>query len=188
MNVTRRPSASLATEHFDAETLALLAAVEVPLPAFANIDLDAAFGTPLEMYDLVTADELARWDAAAAVTKDKTRARDEVIAASGARREAARDILAADPSITELVARAPGRRAPPLRRAAAHYEAGRRGAAASRGLTVLRTTPGLRTRLLHPEPPLAAPDVGAESGPDTIRPDLSARARGKGSGRSLRTS
>jgi hypothetical protein len=103
MNVTRRPAAGLATERFDAETLALLEAVEVPLPAFADIELDVAFGTPLEMYGLVTSDELARWDAASAVTKGKTKARDEVIAESGARREAARDILAADPSITELV-------------------------------------------------------------------------------------
>lgn len=103
MNVIRRPAASLATESFDAETLALLEAVEVPLPDFADIDLDVAFGTPLEMYGLVTSDELTKWDAAAAVAKGKTKARNEVIAESGARREAARDILAADPSITELV-------------------------------------------------------------------------------------
>ncbi|MEV6549228.1 hypothetical protein AB0M57_11005 [Streptomyces sp. NPDC051597] len=103
MNVTRRPTASLATEYFDAETLALLEAVEVPLPGFADIDMDIAFGTPLEMYDLVTAGELAWWDAASAVKKGRTKARDEVVAASGARREAARDILAADPSITEQV-------------------------------------------------------------------------------------
>ncbi|MGV9883314.1 hypothetical protein [Streptomyces sp. NPDC003006] len=103
MHVTRRPAASLATESFDAETLALLEAVEVPLPDFADLDLDVAFGTPLEMYDLVTADELARWDAASAVAKGKSKARDELVAESGARREAARDILAADPSIAELV-------------------------------------------------------------------------------------
>jgi hypothetical protein len=103
MNTTSRPTASLATEHFDAETLALLESVEVPLPDFADIDLDVAFGTPLEMYDLVTTDELVRWDAASAVSKGKTKARDEVLAEYGARREAARDILAADPSITELV-------------------------------------------------------------------------------------
>ncbi|MBC9730146.1 hypothetical protein [Streptomyces sp. TRM68367] len=103
MNTTSRPTAGLVTETFDAETLALLEAVEVPLPDFAGIDLDVAFGTPLEMYDLVTTDELARWDAAAAVKKGKTKARDEVVAASRARWEAARDILAADPSITELV-------------------------------------------------------------------------------------
>ncbi|WP_435271299.1 hypothetical protein [Streptomyces sp. 1222.5] len=103
MNTTSRPTAGLATESFDAETLALLEAVEVPLPDFAGIDLDVAFGTPLEMYDLVTTDELARWDAAAAVKKGKTKARDEVLAEYGARREAAQDILAADPSITALV-------------------------------------------------------------------------------------
>ncbi|MGI5485097.1 hypothetical protein [Streptomyces lavendofoliae] len=103
MNTTSRPTASLATETFDAETLALLEAVEVPLPDFAGIHLDVAFGTPLEMYDLVTTDELARWDAAAAVKKGKTKARDEVLAEYGARREAAQDILAADPSITALV-------------------------------------------------------------------------------------
>ncbi|MEU6053109.1 hypothetical protein ABZ829_22075 [Streptomyces xanthochromogenes] len=102
MNTTRRPGL-LDTEIFDAETLALLEAVEVPLPPFDGIDLDLKFGTPLEMYDSVTADELARWGAAAAVKQGKTRARDEVIADSGARRDAARDILAADPSITELV-------------------------------------------------------------------------------------
>ncbi|MFB7313166.1 hypothetical protein [Streptomyces sp. NPDC056192] len=48
MNVARRPAASLATERSDAETLALLV-VEVPLPEFTSIDLDVAFGTPLEM-------------------------------------------------------------------------------------------------------------------------------------------
>ncbi|MFE1519576.1 hypothetical protein ACFW9I_22600 [[Kitasatospora] papulosa] len=103
MNTARRPAASLATEHFDTETQELLDAIDVELPDFGDIDLDIAFGTPLEMYGLVTTDELARWDAAAAVTKGKTKAREEVIAASGARREAARDILAADPSITERV-------------------------------------------------------------------------------------
>ncbi|MFI8007960.1 hypothetical protein [Streptomyces sp. NPDC086010] len=103
MNVIRRPAASLATEHFDTETQELLDAIDVTLPDFGDIDLDIAFGTPLEMYGLVTSDELARWDAASTVAKGKTKARDEVIAESGARREAARDILAADPSITELV-------------------------------------------------------------------------------------
>ncbi|MEO3978067.1 hypothetical protein [Streptomyces sp. CAU 1734] len=103
MNVTRHPALSLATETFDAETLVLLEAVDVPLANFDHVDMDIAFGTPLEMYSLVTTDELARWDVAAAVKKGKTKARDEVIAESRARREAARDILAADPSITELV-------------------------------------------------------------------------------------
>ncbi|MFJ9472466.1 hypothetical protein [Streptomyces caniferus] len=103
MNVTRRPTAGLATETFDTETLALLEAIEVPLPDPADIDLDIAFGTPLEMYGLVTSDELARWDAAAAMAKGKTKARNELVAESGARRGAARDIVAADPSITARV-------------------------------------------------------------------------------------
>ncbi|MET7550829.1 hypothetical protein ABZS94_34660 [Streptomyces sp. NPDC005500] len=49
MKVTIRLAASLATERSDAETLALLEAVEVPLPDFTGIDLDVGFGTPLEM-------------------------------------------------------------------------------------------------------------------------------------------
>ncbi|WP_331725528.1 hypothetical protein OG596_38335 (plasmid) [Streptomyces sp. NBC_01102] len=98
-----RPSAD---EVFDAETLALLDELDVPLPtelADFDVDLDVAFGTPLEMYELVTAGELARWDAASTAKKSKTKARDEVIAEYGARREAARDILAADPAITARV-------------------------------------------------------------------------------------
>ncbi|MFE6743883.1 hypothetical protein [Streptomyces tubercidicus] len=103
MHVISRPTAGLVTEVLDTETLALLEAIEVPFPDFAGIDLDIAVGTPLEMYGLVTAEELARWDAAAAVTKGKTKVRNEVIAAFGARRDAARDIVAADPSITARV-------------------------------------------------------------------------------------
>ncbi|GGN61930.1 hypothetical protein GCM10012285_61480 [Streptomyces kronopolitis] len=99
MKITCRPAAVFATEVFDAETLALLDAVAVELPDFGPVDLDIAFGTPLEMYGLVTTDELARWDAAAAVTTGKTKARTEVVAAFGARRDAARDIAVADPSI-----------------------------------------------------------------------------------------
>ncbi|MFD3663997.1 hypothetical protein ACFWVF_25995 [Streptomyces sp. NPDC058659] len=92
-----------ADEVFDAETLALLDELDVPLSADFDVDLDIAFGTPLEMYELVTAGELARWGAASTVKKGKTKARDDVIAEYGARREAARDILAADPSITARV-------------------------------------------------------------------------------------
>lgn len=88
---------------FDAETLALLDELDVPLPNFANVDLDIAFGTPLEMYELATADELARWDAANAVKRGKTEARAEFLAEYGARHDAKRHILAADPSITALV-------------------------------------------------------------------------------------
>ncbi|MEU2181053.1 hypothetical protein [Streptomyces thermolilacinus] len=97
---SHRPSAD---EAFDAETLALLEELDVPLSADFDVDLDVAFGTPLEMYELVTAGELARWDTASTVTKGKTKARDEVTAEYGARRDAARDILSADPSITALV-------------------------------------------------------------------------------------
>ncbi|MET9646189.1 hypothetical protein [Streptomyces syringium] len=37
MNITRRPAASLATGHFDTETLALLEAVDVLLPYAAQL-------------------------------------------------------------------------------------------------------------------------------------------------------
>ncbi|MFJ6355170.1 hypothetical protein ACIQKB_37645 [Streptomyces sp. NPDC092046] len=97
---SRQPSLG---EAFDAETLALMNELDVPLTMDFDADLDVFFGTPLEMHDLVTTNELARWDAAAAVKKDKTKARDEVVAEYGARREAARDILKDDPSITARV-------------------------------------------------------------------------------------
>ncbi|MFG3042913.1 hypothetical protein ACGFYZ_39040 [Streptomyces sp. NPDC048330] len=90
-------------EVFDAETLALLDELDVPLAADFDVDLDVAFGTPLEMYELTTADELARWDAVNAVEAGKAEARAEFLAEYGARQDAARHILAADPSITELV-------------------------------------------------------------------------------------
>jgi hypothetical protein len=96
---SHRPSTG---EVFDAETLALLDELDVPLPNFADVDLDIAFGTPLEMYELATADELARWDAASAVKRGKTEARAEFLAEYGARHDAKRHILAADPSIIAL--------------------------------------------------------------------------------------
>ncbi|MFJ8351513.1 hypothetical protein ACIQ9J_35200 [Streptomyces sp. NPDC094153] len=96
MNVTRRPAASLATENFDAETLALLETVEVPLPDFAGLDLDVAFGTPLEMYAASTLphEQLDGLDIEAAI---------EAIEARENRMLAARDIAATDPTATELV-------------------------------------------------------------------------------------
>ncbi|KUH35344.1 hypothetical protein [Streptomyces kanasensis] len=97
---SHRPSAD---EVFDAETLALLEELDVPLSADFDVDLDVAFGTPLEMYELATANELVRWDAANAVTKGKVEARAEFLAEYGARHDAKRHILAADPSITALV-------------------------------------------------------------------------------------
>ncbi|MCH0560377.1 MULTISPECIES: hypothetical protein [unclassified Streptomyces] len=103
MNTISRPTAGLATENFDAETLALLEAVEVPLPAFTDLDLDVAFGTPLEMHEFVTPCELARWDAASSLKKGRKAAQAQVAHDFAARRAAAEDILATDPSITELV-------------------------------------------------------------------------------------
>ncbi|MFB8272959.1 hypothetical protein ACFC96_41125 [Streptomyces sp. NPDC055955] len=96
MNVTRRPAASLATEHFDAETLALLEAVEVPLPDFADIDLDVAFGTPLEMYAAgpLPHEQLDGLDITAAIA---------AIEARESRLLAAHDITVTDPTVTELV-------------------------------------------------------------------------------------
>ncbi|WP_329625914.1 hypothetical protein OG357_38420 (plasmid) [Streptomyces sp. NBC_01255] len=94
---TRRPAASLATETFDAETLALLEAIEVPLPAFTalDIDLDVTFGTPLEMYEL--------WATPREKAESLVRPHAEVLGDFFARRHAAMDILATDPSITALV-------------------------------------------------------------------------------------
>jgi hypothetical protein len=96
MNTTSRPTASLVTETFDAETLALLESVEVPLPDFAGIDLDVAFGMPLEMFEAgaLPYERLDGLDITAAVA---------AIEARENRMLAARDILATDPTATELV-------------------------------------------------------------------------------------
>lgn len=91
MNVTRRPAVSIATETFDAETLALLEAVEVPLPDFASIDLDVVFGTPLELHELY------------ATSREKGLVGQELIEQFFARRHAALDILADDPALTDRV-------------------------------------------------------------------------------------
>lgn len=103
---SHRPSSG---EVFDAETLALLAEIDVPLPVDlddAEVDLDAAFGTPLAMYEPAgTAREMRRY-AAAVLTVPPDR-RHELALAHGAeiaaRVDAGRDILAADPSITARV-------------------------------------------------------------------------------------
>ncbi|MFB1044422.1 hypothetical protein [Streptomyces chrestomyceticus] len=96
MNTTIRPTASPATENFDAETLALLKAVEVPLPEFGDLDLDVAFGTPLEMFEAgpLPHERLDGLDITAAVA---------AIEARENRMLAARDIVATDPTATELV-------------------------------------------------------------------------------------
>ncbi|MGK5545699.1 hypothetical protein ACSNOH_13345 [Streptomyces sp. URMC 127] len=91
------------SENFDAETLALLDAVEVALPEFGDVGLDVVFGTPLEMHELVTPGELARFEAAAGPRGGSTKAQDDVVAEFAARKAAAQDIIAADPSITERV-------------------------------------------------------------------------------------
>ncbi|WP_432101226.1 hypothetical protein [Streptomyces sp. WAC 04229] len=92
MNTANSPT----TETFDAETLALLEAVEVPLPDFAALDLDVAFGTPLEMYEAgsLPHERLEGLDITAAVA---------AIEARENRLLAARDIVATDPTATELV-------------------------------------------------------------------------------------
>jgi hypothetical protein len=91
MYVTRRPAAGLATEHFDAETLALLEAIEVPLPAFGDIDLDVAFGTPMELHEPF------------ATSRERELPQQELLAQFFARRHAWRDIVADDPAITAWV-------------------------------------------------------------------------------------
>ncbi|MCO6698826.1 hypothetical protein [Streptomyces sp. Vc17.3-30] len=96
MNTTSRPTAGLATENFDTETLALLEAVEVPLPEFARLDLDVAFGMPLEMFEAGTLphERLDGLDITAAVA---------AIEARETRMLVARDIVATDPTALELV-------------------------------------------------------------------------------------
>lgn len=102
MNVIRRPAASLAAEYFDSETLQLLDAIDVELPDFGDIDMDVVFGTPLEMHEYFTLGELARLEATGCPA-GSTKARDEVEAELAARQDAAQDIVATDPSITERV-------------------------------------------------------------------------------------
>ncbi|MEU9654378.1 MULTISPECIES: hypothetical protein [Streptomyces] len=92
MNTTSRPTAGLATENFDAETLALLEAVEVPLPDFADLDLDVAFGTPLEMHEPF-----------ATACEKGLASQDLLVEQFFARRQAALDIVADDPSIPSRV-------------------------------------------------------------------------------------
>jgi hypothetical protein len=86
------PTVSLVCEVFGAETIALLNAIEVELPDFGNVDLDVAFGTPLEMYEagVLPHEELDGLDIYAAIEARETRL------------AAARDI-AADPAVTALV-------------------------------------------------------------------------------------
>lgn len=96
MNVTRRPAAGLVTEGFDVETQELLAAVEVELPDFGDVDLDVVFGTPLSMYEagFLPHERLEGLDEDA--VKDAIEARHDRLLAAG-------DIAAEDPSIACFV-------------------------------------------------------------------------------------
>ncbi|MGO4634989.1 hypothetical protein AB4225_29280 [Streptomyces sp. 2RAF24] len=103
---SHRPSPG---EVFDAETIALLDELDVPLPVDltdAEVDLDVAWGTPLAMYEPAsTARETRRYAAAVlAVPPDR---RPGLAFAYGAeiaaRVDAGRDILAVDPAITARV-------------------------------------------------------------------------------------
>ncbi|MEU6621901.1 hypothetical protein ABZ926_14150 [Streptomyces litmocidini] len=97
---------STTAEVFDAETLALLDELDVPLSADFDIDIDVAFGTPLEMYEPAgTAREMRRY-AAAVLTVPPDRRHELALAygaAIAARVDAGRDILAVDPTITARV-------------------------------------------------------------------------------------
>ncbi|MFE5797788.1 hypothetical protein ACFQ8C_35130, partial [Streptomyces sp. NPDC056503] len=103
---SHRPSID---EVVDAETLALLDELDVPLSADfddAEVDLDVTWGTPLEMHEpACTAREMRRY-AAVVLTVPPDR-RQELALAHGAeisaRVDAGRDILAADPSIAARV-------------------------------------------------------------------------------------
>ncbi|MFE5514139.1 hypothetical protein ACFQ9J_26760 [Streptomyces sp. NPDC056529] len=79
---------STTSEVFDAETLALLDALDVGLPGIddAMVDLDIYYGTPLEMYDPPGLREIHRHGAETA-----------------ARVDAACDIVATDPTVIPLV-------------------------------------------------------------------------------------
>ncbi|MFI8966950.1 hypothetical protein ACIGO8_33120 [Streptomyces sp. NPDC053493] len=102
---THRPSTG---EVFDTETLTLLDELDVPLPTEltdAEVDLDIAFGTPLEMHEPAgTARETRRYAAAVLAAPDR---RHELALFHGAeiaaRVDAGRDILAADPTITARI-------------------------------------------------------------------------------------
>lgn len=103
MNVISRPAASLATEVFDYETQELLDALTVELPDFGDVDMDVAFGTPLEMYE---AGLLPDEQVTGSEDMSPEPFLDALIAADAARRarmQAARDITRADPAIAQFV-------------------------------------------------------------------------------------
>ncbi|MEU3188664.1 hypothetical protein ABZ707_31375 [Streptomyces sp. NPDC006923] len=83
-------------EVFDTETQELLDAIDVELPDFGDIDVDIAFGTPLEMYEAgpLSHERLDGLDITATVA---------AIEARENRMLAARDITADDPTIAQRV-------------------------------------------------------------------------------------
>ncbi|MFI8769504.1 hypothetical protein ACIGN6_31995 [Streptomyces sp. NPDC053792] len=94
------------TEVFDAETLALLDALDIDLPAITDVDLDVYYGTPLEMHEPAgTLREMRQY--AAAILAAPVVQRYQLSCAHGneirARVDAARDIVATDPTIVPLV-------------------------------------------------------------------------------------
>ncbi|WP_234339839.1 MULTISPECIES: hypothetical protein [Streptomyces] len=100
MNVTHHS----ATEDFDAETLALQEAVEVQLPEFTDLDLDAAFGTPLD--EPASTRRKMRAYVAAVVAAAPSQSHELSLSHSAeiqARVDAARDIVADDPTISARV-------------------------------------------------------------------------------------
>jgi hypothetical protein len=106
MNVTRRPTASLVTEQLDVETQELLDAIDVELPEFGDVDLDVAFGTPLDMYEPAGSPrETRRYAAAVVACPPELRLQLSMDAGTelAARRDAARDIAADDPGIARRV-------------------------------------------------------------------------------------
>ncbi|MDX3366173.1 hypothetical protein PV387_09030 [Streptomyces sp. ME02-6987-2C] len=91
---TLTPQRNSTDELSDAETLALLDELDVPLPtelADFDVDLDIAFGTPLEMHEPF------------ATVREKDLPSQDLLEQFFARRQAALDIVADDPSITTRV-------------------------------------------------------------------------------------
>ncbi|MFJ3817777.1 hypothetical protein [Streptomyces sp. NPDC090056] len=95
-------------DELDAETLALLDALDVSLPGIddATVDLDVYYGTPLEMHEPAgTLWEMRRYAAAIASGAKSSYARlaEEAGAEIAARLDAARDIVVTDPTLVSLV-------------------------------------------------------------------------------------